>query len=99
MEKYFVVENKNKGTIGHPEFMETVIFSGTKDECIAHENEKRKQTKDTTVCDYWTISETEYNNQKNAANLFQTLTEEEKNDIITINGKKYIRKIYEMNMR
>lgn len=43
MEKYFVVENRNIGTVGKPEFVETVLFSGTKEECAAYEDSKRQK--------------------------------------------------------
>lgn len=97
MKTYYVVENKNVGTIGHPEFYETVIWSGTKAECVAYENERRKTYKDTTKINCWTVSAEEYEKQKEAVNLWDNLSDDDKKDIIEVDGKKYIRKIWERN--
>ena len=42
-EKFVVVENRNIGMRGMPEFMETVLYSGSKTECAEYEDMKRKE--------------------------------------------------------
>lgn len=37
MDKYYVVENKNIGAIGKLMMVESVIFTGTKSECLQYE--------------------------------------------------------------
>ena len=95
--KYYVIENRNIGTIGKPEFLETVIYTGTKEECARVEDEKRKEYKDRTVVDCFTRSEEERNKIEKANALWSSLTEEQKKETIIVNGKTYIKAIYEFN--
>ena len=99
MDKYYVVENKNTGAIGNPTMMETVIFSGTKDECLQYEEEKRREYIDRTVVDCFTISEKEYKKLEERKEFWNRLSPEEKKETITVNGKKYNKALYEFNKR
>jgi hypothetical protein len=47
--------------------------------------------------DCYTISGAEMRKAEEAKEYWDTLTEEEKHDYIEVDGKKYIRKIYERN--
>lgn len=95
---YYVVENRNVGTIGNPEMLETVIYSGSKEDCARYEGHKRKEYEDNRhMVDCWTISKDEYEKQQQVAKEYDELTEEERKDFITVGGKKYIRKIWEKN--
>lgn len=51
METYYVIENRNVGLVGIPELVETILFVGMMEECIAYEVEKRKEYKDRTIVD------------------------------------------------
>ena len=95
--KYFVVENRNIGSVGLPEFVETILFSGTKAECIVYEDAKRKEYKDTTVVDCFIQSETERNKIILVNDFWNTLTEEEKSETIMVNGKKYNKALYDFH--
>lgn len=97
MEKYFVVENRNVGTVGNPEFVEMVLFSGSKEECVAYEDSKRKEYKDRTVVDCFTQSDTERNQIMLANDFWNNLTEEQKKETITVNGKKYNKALYDFH--
>ena len=91
--KYNVIENINVGLMGMPRFVQAVVFTGTKEECTKYETELRKTYKDRTRIDCWTekVNKERY--------LYDRLTDAEKKDIIEVDGKKYIRKIYETNHR
>ena len=95
--KYFVVENRNVGSVGRPEFVETILFSGTKAECVAYEDAKRKEYKDTTMVDCFIQSETERNKIILVNDFWNTLTEEEKSETIMVNGKKYNKALYDFH--
>lgn len=45
--------------------------------------------------DCYSISEEEYLENKKAREVFNTLTDKEKQDIIEVDGKRFVRKIYE----
>ena len=53
-EEYNVIENINVGLMGKPRFIQAVVFTGTKRECIKYETELRKTYKDRTRIDCWT---------------------------------------------
>lgn len=97
MEKYFVIENRNVGMIGKPEFVETVLFSGTKEECAAYEEAKRKEYEDRTVVDCYVQSESERNRLMKVNNFWNNLTDEEKKETIIVNGKKYNKALYDFH--
>ena len=97
MEKYYVIENRNVGLVGKPEFVETVLFSGTKAECVAYEDSKRKEYKDKTVVDCFVQSESERNKIMLVNDFWNTLTDEEKKETITVNGKKYNKALYDFH--
>lgn len=99
MEKYYVIENRNVGLNGRPEFVETILFSGTKAECVAYENEKRKEYeyKDRTVVDCFVQSESERNKNMLVNDFWNSLTDEEKKETIMVNGKKYNKALYDFH--
>lgn len=80
---------------------EEVIFVGNKDDAVKMEGSLRKECRrkdpDGTELDCYTISEKELEKREAAKNFYDMLTEEEKHDVIVVDGKKYIRKIYEEN--
>lgn len=92
---YNVIESVNVGLMGKPRLVRTVVFSGTLKECSRYEDELRKTYKDRTMIDCWT----EKANKDKEGYLYDRLTDEEKRDVIEVDGKKYIRKIYEANHR
>ena len=93
--RYFVIENRNVGSIDKPEFVETILFSGTKAECAAYEDAKRKGYKDITVVDCFIQSETERIRIMLVNDFWNTLTEEEKSETIMVNGRKYNKALYD----
>lgn len=94
MEKYYVIENRNVGTVGNPKLVETVLFSGTQEECVAYENAKRKEYKDRITVDCYVQSETDRNKILLVNEYWNTLTDEEKKETITVNGKTYNKALY-----
>lgn len=96
-EKYFVIENRNIGTIGGSDFVESVLFVGTKQECSKYEDYKRKEYKDRTLVDCYTISESEKNKREEDSKFYDSLTEAQKAEIIDVDGKKYVKAVYERN--
>lgn len=99
MDKYYVVENKNIGAIGKPMMVESVIFTGTKSECLQYEEVKRKEYIDRTVIDCFTISEKEYQKLKDRKEFWDSLSPEEKKETIVVNGNKYNKALYEHSRR
>ena len=96
-EKYCVIENRNIGLTGKPEFMETILFTGTKKDCSEYEDRKRKEYLDRTVVDCFVKSESELKREKEISDIWDNLTEEQKSDLIVVDGHTYVRAIYEMN--
>lgn len=91
-EMYFVIENEWNGF----EFVQTVLFSGTQEECLAFEDAHRKSyNHDRTTCDCFTRSESELNQIEDNRRFYETLTADQKADFIVVDGKKYVRAIYE----
>lgn len=78
---------------------EEVIFIGSKEEAVKRETSLRKECRkkdpDGAEMDCYTISEKELEKREAAKNFYDMLSDEEKSDIIEVDGKKYIRKIYE----
>lgn len=100
--KYYVIENRNIGLRGMPEFVETVKFvTEDKRQAVRYEHELRKTYKDRGIVDCYTMSEKEIEEAEEQAReskkIWESMTEEEKNDIIEVDGKRYFRKIYEKN--
>lgn len=100
--KYYVIENRNIGLRGMPEFVETVKFvTEDKRQAVRYEHELRKTYKDRGIVDCYTMSEKEREEAEEQAReskkIWESMTEEEKNDIIEVDGKRYFRKIYEKN--
>lgn len=59
--------------------------------------ECRKKDADGAEMDCYIISEVDYNKSVEAQQRWEELTEEDKADIIEVDGRKYVRKIYENN--
>lgn len=97
MEKYYVIENRNVGLVGKPEFVETILFAGTKEECIKYEDAKRREYKDRTVVDCFIQSESERNQMKEINEFWNSLTKEERKETITVDGKKYYKALYDFH--
>ena len=72
-----------------------IIFKGTAMECAKFEEQFRKNIVDTSIHDVWTKSDEEIEKAQAAKEFFDTLTEEDKKDLIEVNGRKFIRKAYE----
>ena len=102
---YTVYENRNTGTKGNPKMVETALFSGTKEECAEYEDIRRKEYMNQYGAEYGTFvdcctrSDEETEKVENARALFDPLTDEQKKDIIEVDGKRYIRAIYEATNR
>lgn len=100
---YTVYENRNTGIKGKPFMAETALFRGTKEECAEYEDMKRKEyarqygDQFRTFVDCYTRSDEETERIEKAKTIYDTLTDEQKNDIIEVDGRKYIRAIYEAN--
>lgn len=100
---YYVKQNRNVGIPGRPSFEETTLYSGSKEDCIAFETEKRKEYRQTFGDDYaaiiecYTISAEELKRDEEAEEFWNSLTEEQKNEKIVIDGKTYNKAIYEKN--
>ncbi len=93
--KYYVIENRNVGLHGLPRFAEAVLFSGTEKECAEFEVEKRKEYKDRTTVDCYTVSEKEIKKAEEFNKFWDSLTPAEKKETIEIDGKTYFKKAYE----
>lgn len=93
--KYYVIENRNTGIHGKPCFTERVLFSGTEKECAEFEAEKRKEYKELSVVDCYTISEEENKKAEKFNEFWDSLTPAEKKETIEVNGKTYFKKAYE----
>ena len=59
--------------------------------------ECRKADPDGVEIDCYVISGEEAQKRAENRNFWDTLTEGDKNDIIEVNGRQYIRKVYERN--
>lgn len=98
---YYVIENRNVGMVGSPSFVETVLFSGTEEECVAFETEKRKEYRATfgdefgVAVDCSTISAEKLKASKEAEDFWESLSDEEKNEKIVVDGATYNKAIYE----
>lgn len=97
--KYFVIENRNTGLKGCPEMKQTILFSGTKEECAKFEHEKRKEYKNRETEDCFIWSEEEMENVKRAKERWDNLTEEQKTETITVNGRTYLKALYDEKHR
>lgn len=76
-----------------------IIFKGTAMECAKFEEHFRKNIVDTSIHDVWTKSDEEIKKAQAAIDFFETLTEEDKKDLIEVDGRKYIRKVYERQVK
>lgn len=97
MEYYYVIENRNIGVADKPEFVETILFTGTKTECAAYEDKRRKEYKDRTMVDCFVRSESEMKRIKEINEFWNSLTKEEKKEMVVVDGKKYNKALYEFN--
>ena len=80
-----------------------LLFRGTLHECRQYEDMARKKLRaikgneNGEVADCWVWSDEELEATQAARDFWNTLTPEDKKDIIEIDGKQYIRKIWERN--
>lgn len=99
-EIYLTISIENVGRPGQPEFRETIIEHGTLEECRQAEEAQRwlfrQRDPEGVVSDVSVVSEEEYKSRKRGMYAYSQLTPEDKTDIIEVDGKKYIRKLYEM---
>lgn len=76
-----------------------VIFEGAKEEAARFADsiraELRKMDPNGTETDVFLKSDEELEQERAAAARWDELTEEEKKDIIEVNGRRYVRKIWE----
>ena len=79
--------------------VESVIFTGDKSECLQYEEVKRREYIDRTVIDCFTISEKEYKKLEERKEFWDSLSPEEKKEVIVVNGKKYNKALYELSKR
>lgn len=94
--KYYVFEGRNIGIKGKPEFVETVMFAtDDKMEASKFEDELRKTYKDRTIVDCYVKSEEEIDRAKRAKERYEALSEEQKHEFITVDGRTYIKALYE----
>lgn len=95
-----VMENRNVGTAGKPEMVETVLFEGSAEECARFEVEQRKEyvkefgSDHGSFVDCYCVSDEEERKKKHGRELWESLTDEEKADYIEIDGRRYVRKMY-----
>ena len=102
-EKFVVVENRNIGMCGMPEFMETVLYSGTQKECAKYEDMKRKEYRKQYGDDFGTfidcftedVEERENRQSYNKAlkEYAAGLTEDQRKEIVEIDGKRFYKYI------
>ena len=82
---------------------EETVAVGTRDEMIKRESSLRKECRksdpDGTEIGCYIINEAELKKRAEDNDFWNTLTDEDKQDIIEVDGKRYIRKIYEKNHR
>ena len=64
---------------------------------VSYEDSKRKEYKDKTVVDCFVQSESERNKIMLVNDFWNTLTDEEKKETITVNGKKYNKALYDFH--
>jgi hypothetical protein len=60
-------------------------------------DEQRAKYKDTLTVNCFIKSQSELDQEAKAKSFYDSLSAEEKKDFIEVDGKKYIRKIYERN--
>ena len=98
---YLTISNENIGRPGQPEFREMIIARGTLRECRQVEEAQRwlfrQSDPDGVVSDVYVVSEAEYESRRRGMYAYSRLTPEERSDIIEVDGKRYIRKLYEKN--
>lgn len=91
---YAVIENRH---ITGAEFVETVLFAGSLEECVEYEHNTRRGYKNRCEVDCYTVNVEEYKNLAkylDALKAFaETLTKEQKEEIIEIDGKRYAKYI------
>lgn len=93
-DRYYVIENRNIGSVGRPEFVEKILFVGTKEQCVEYEDSQRKKYKDTILVDCYVESELERKKKMMVTDYWRSLPDKEKKETITVNGKTYYKAIY-----
>lgn len=95
--RYYVIENRNIGVRGKPEMVETVKYvTENRLEAAKYESELRKTYKDRIIVDCFVRSEEELEKEKKFREIYDNLTDEQKKDFIEVDGRKYIRCLYEL---
>ena len=91
---YAVIEREH---ITGATFNETVIFVGSKEECTQVEHNTRLTYRNTVEIDCYTVDINEYERTAKYLEALkahaETLTAEQKKEVIEINGKRYIKYI------
>lgn len=80
-----------------------LVFRGTLEEAVKREEALRKECRKSdpngVELDCFVWSDEQIEKAKDTAKRWDALTEEQKKDIIEVDGKKYIRALYEANNR
>lgn len=91
--KYFVLLN----TRG----IQEIVFEGTKEECSRYEDSLRKEIvksdPDKVEMDCFVLSAWEIEKMNEAKTRWESLTDEQKQGYVYVDGRKYIRAIHEAN--
>lgn len=80
-----------------------IVASGTLEDMVAAENELRKECRkidpDGVEVDCFIRSDEELEDSRKAKERWDALTDEEKQTYIEVDGKKYVKALYEANLR
>lgn len=81
--------------------IEELVFRGTLAEASKYENNLRKECRridpDGTEMDCYSMSDEDMEKAAKSIKVWDSLTEEQKQDIIEVDGHRYVRAIYELN--
>ena len=81
--------------------VEELVFRGPLEEASKYEDDLRKACRasdpDGAELDCYMQSDEDIQKEADAISFWDTLTEEDKKDIIVVEGREYIRKVYEHN--
>jgi hypothetical protein len=95
-EMFYVIENRTVGIPGRRHFVSTILYSSEDiKDCAKFEDAQRKKYKDRTMVDCFVKSQSEIEKEKELRKRWNALTEEQKKETIEIDGKKYVKAIYE----
>lgn len=98
--KYYIIEKRNVGTMGNPSILTTIVsVHEDKIEALNQCEDLRKTYKDKTIVDCYVLSEEDIKKIEKAKERYESLTEIEKQDVVEVDGRKYVRALYEMNKK